>query len=142
MGRNELHTGSTSTFSHVSGPSYAQKLQQHEEASEVTSSILTPQAAEINAMHAEAKTQDKVNAKKQKLDEFRAKTAQAAKQKLKMQKEQQKNEAEAKRLINSMPLSNYGPIRVPKYITAKTVIRKADLHTETLNKNRTAENQK
>ena len=51
-------------------------------------------------------------------------------------------EAEAKRLTNLMPLSNYGPIRVPKYITAKTVISKADLHTETVNKNRTAENQK
>lgn len=41
-----------------------------------------------------------------------------------------------------MPLSNYGPIRVPKHINARIVIGKADLHSATANKNRNAESQK
>ena len=34
-------------------------------------------------------------------------------------------EAEQKRLIQLLPLSNYGPIRVPKHIDAKIVLGKA-----------------
>lgn len=51
-------------------------------------------------------------------------------------------DAEQKRLTNLMPLSNYGPIRVPRHINAKTVIGKANLFVQTANQNRTKEGQR
>lgn len=59
-----------------------------------------------------------------------------------MRRQIQYLDAEQKRLTNLMPLSNYGPIRVPRHINAKIVIGKANLHTDTINKNRNAEDQR
>ena len=53
-----------------------------------------PQQAELQAMIEEQKTQDKIRAKQNQVEQFRAKTATAAQQRLKQERAQKKKEEE------------------------------------------------
>lgn len=53
-----------------------------------------PQQAEIKAMIEEQKTQDKIRAKQDQVDQFRAKTATAAQQRLKQERAEKKKQDE------------------------------------------------
>lgn len=88
-----IPSGSTSTFSAVSGPQ-----NQRSAVDDSQISVLTPQPAEIVAMDVDSRTKQALHEKKRKLEEFRVKTAQSAKQHLKEHRAKEKEEADKKQL--------------------------------------------